>query len=217
MSKFKNIPGLVWLAIGVLVTLLVVPSTAYAAALKFTGIEGTSTNKADVTPAGQLLTTEASPTTYESYDANGNEVSSFAAGQACQAVSPILPAGESYIVQDISAAIQTSNVQVVTGTTNSENSQVAFVVAQPSANFCTTVSGYTPIGIAVAPAGNTGTVDLPQRPGFVIPNGYQIYALAGGTASFVTTNGYLIPSSDAPSAPAVQSQGHRMAGLLQRP
>jgi hypothetical protein len=44
----------------VLVTLLVVPTTAYAAgALKFTGIEGTSTNKADVTSAGQLLTTEA--------------------------------------------------------------------------------------------------------------------------------------------------------------
>jgi len=36
----------------VLVTLLVVPTTAYAAgALKFTGIEGTSTNKADVTSA----------------------------------------------------------------------------------------------------------------------------------------------------------------------
>lgn len=61
VSRFKNEPGLVWLAIGVLATLLVIPSTAYAAALKFTGIEGTSTNRADVTPAGQLLTTEAQP------------------------------------------------------------------------------------------------------------------------------------------------------------
>ncbi len=57
MSKLKNMPGAAWLVIGVCVTALVLPSAAYAAgALKFTGIEGTSTNKADVTPAGQLLT-----------------------------------------------------------------------------------------------------------------------------------------------------------------
>lgn len=45
-------------------TLLVIPSTAYAAALKFTGIEGTSTNKADVTPAGQLQVAAADPSAF---------------------------------------------------------------------------------------------------------------------------------------------------------
>jgi hypothetical protein len=57
MSKIKNMPGIAWLIIGVCVTALVMPSIAYASgALQFKGIEGTSTNKADVTPSGQLLT-----------------------------------------------------------------------------------------------------------------------------------------------------------------
>ena len=43
MSKIKNMPGMAWLVIGVLTTLLVVPTTAYAAgALKFIGIEGSA-------------------------------------------------------------------------------------------------------------------------------------------------------------------------------
>ncbi len=49
VSKIKNVPGIAWLVIGVRVTALVLPSAAYAAgALKFTVIEGTVTNKADV-------------------------------------------------------------------------------------------------------------------------------------------------------------------------
>jgi len=62
MSKIRNMPRIAWLIIGVPLTMLVVPTTADAAgALKFTGIEGTSTNKADMSPAGQLLTASADP------------------------------------------------------------------------------------------------------------------------------------------------------------
>ncbi|HXW34607.1 MAG TPA: hypothetical protein VEJ87_08500, partial [Acidimicrobiales bacterium] len=47
-------------------TLLLLPSAAVAARLRFTGIEGTSTNKADVTAAGQLLGTTSSPSSFYS-------------------------------------------------------------------------------------------------------------------------------------------------------
>ena len=62
MSRIKNMSRGGWIVIGILVAMMLVPSgVAVAKALKYTGIEGTSTNKADVTPAGQLLTTEAQP------------------------------------------------------------------------------------------------------------------------------------------------------------
>ena len=62
MSRFKNVPGVAWLLIGVCGTALVVPSAAFAAgALTFTGIEGKNTNKADATSANQLMTSAASP------------------------------------------------------------------------------------------------------------------------------------------------------------
>lgn len=62
MSRFKNMPGVAWLVIGVCVTALALPSAAYASgALKFTGVQGTSGNQADVTPGGQLLTAQNNP------------------------------------------------------------------------------------------------------------------------------------------------------------
>ena len=108
MSKFKNIPGLVWLVIGVLVTLLVIPTTAYAAgALKFVGIEGTSTNKADVSPAGQLLTTEANPTMFRTYIDDTTGVPSF----GCSAVTTTLPTGDALDLRDVSVSTTAANVQ----------------------------------------------------------------------------------------------------------
>ncbi len=63
MSRLRNMSRVGWIVTGVVVALVLVPSAAFATAraLKFTGIEGTSTHKADVTAAQQLLTTEASP------------------------------------------------------------------------------------------------------------------------------------------------------------
>lgn len=61
MSRLSNMPKMGWFFAGLVVAILVVPAAAGAKAmLKFSGIEGTSTNKADVTGANQLLTTEAS-------------------------------------------------------------------------------------------------------------------------------------------------------------
>jgi hypothetical protein len=61
ISKIKRIRGGWAFVAGLLVAMLLVPSVAVAAGLTFTGIEGVSKNKADVTPAGQLLTTQATP------------------------------------------------------------------------------------------------------------------------------------------------------------
>lgn len=142
----------------VLVTLLVVPTTAYAAgALKFTGIEGTSTNKADVTSAGQLLTTEAMPTIYESY-----YVSVGAPPPAdkayCTALTPALPSGDAYDIQDVYADFAATGQQTTTGSTVSNGSEVAFLVAPPRANVCTTFDYSAVLGAAIPSGGNTGSL-----------------------------------------------------------
>ncbi len=62
LSKIKNLKGGWGFLAGVLITMLLVPSVAVAAGLRYNGIEGTSKNKADVTGAGQLLTAPATPT-----------------------------------------------------------------------------------------------------------------------------------------------------------
>jgi hypothetical protein len=46
---------------------VVLPDSEEAGALEFVGIEGTSTNKADVASAGQLLTTSADPNAEYNY------------------------------------------------------------------------------------------------------------------------------------------------------
>ena len=63
------------LAVGAVVVvtgMLVVPSSALAGAFKYTGIEGSNLNKADVTAGGQLLTTETDPGTGESFVDSGS-------------------------------------------------------------------------------------------------------------------------------------------------
>ena len=62
MSRIKNMPAIGWMGVGIAIAVLAVPTVAGAkAALKFTGIEGTSGNQADVTTSHQLLTTNAPP------------------------------------------------------------------------------------------------------------------------------------------------------------
>jgi hypothetical protein len=57
MSRIKNMSRAGWFIIGVVIAVLLVPSVAVAAGLKFTGIEGTNGNKATVDGDGQLQTT----------------------------------------------------------------------------------------------------------------------------------------------------------------
>ena len=83
---------------------------------------------------------------------------------------------------------------------NTSDANADFFAAPTSAKFCSSHSGNI-LGEAVPQGGQTGTTDLPQAPGYVIPNGYQVYELAEGLNTSVIANGYLIPSSDAPAMP----------------
>jgi hypothetical protein len=155
-----------------------------------------------VTSAGQLLTTEEKPTGYESYYASVG--ASPPADQAyCTALAPALPSGDAYDIQDVYADFAATGQQTTSGSTVSNSSEVAFLVAPPSADVCTSFDYSAVLGAAIPTGGNTGSVELPQRPGFVVPNGYQVYACCNYAYAAVFANGYLIPSSDAPSLPAV--------------
>ena len=60
MSRIKNLSRGAWMVVGIVIGVLLVPTAAFAT-LSFVGIEGTSLHKADVTPAGQVLTAAATP------------------------------------------------------------------------------------------------------------------------------------------------------------
>lgn len=58
-----------YIVVGIIAALILVPTSVAAAAIAYTGIEGTNgatttVNDAHVTSAGQLLTTEANPSTF---------------------------------------------------------------------------------------------------------------------------------------------------------
>src|ERR1700726_1034202 len=68
MKRVKNLSRAGWMVVGIVVTLILVP-TGVALALTYNGIEGTNgitatLNPAYVTSAGQLEATEAAPAKY---------------------------------------------------------------------------------------------------------------------------------------------------------
>jgi hypothetical protein len=181
MSKFKNIPGLVWLVIGVLVTLLVIPTTAYAAgALKYVGIEGTSTNKADVSPAGQLLTTEAGADSL--FDSGARNINNGSNG------APM------YAPPQHSAGILMSIHLDVYGDAGAGNAGESFYIGPSCNTEDFLVDSVNPTTV--------GTVILPCSPGVVIPAGDELCAISTGSiASLASANGYTVPAADAPTVP----------------
>ena len=60
-KRLKKVPRSAWLVVGVCIAAIVMPTAAVASVLTFTGIKGTSGNKADVSTAGQVLTAPATP------------------------------------------------------------------------------------------------------------------------------------------------------------
>src|SRR5271166_3819030 len=101
MSKIQNLSNRGWLIVGLVVALLLVPSAAIAAgrgALKLTGIEGTSANQADVTPAQQLLTTQAPLADFWQFQGQFADTSS--GGTSCVQVGTP-PTGDAYVVQSV--------------------------------------------------------------------------------------------------------------------
>jgi hypothetical protein len=164
----------------VLVTLLVIPSTAYAAALKFTGIEGTSTNKADVTTAGQLEVAPAGPGSYFA-DAYG-----FSSGGDTLAVVATPPAGDALIVQTVHLDISLfgSGVYLYLGVQTGASCSGSQVGSYDE--------GFTPQ--------SAGDIDVPLEPGVVVPAGDSLCLRAFGTVDVSpSATGYTVPSSEVPA------------------
>jgi hypothetical protein len=197
MSKIKNMPGVAWLVIGILVTLLVIPSTAYAAALKFTGIEGSpSGNKADVTGAGQLLTTEAQPPNLFGNSTSDVGEATVNSGGSSKAVILNAPSDQALVmnelVVDVSAWTSTATV----------NTWYELYI---STNSCAGEVEYwyeyvNPTGL--------GSTQFPLTPGVPIPAGDALCVTGNsGTGTFelyVSATGSLVPSA---SVPNVRSLG----------
>ncbi len=191
MSKIKNMPGVAWLIIGVLVTLLVVPTTAYAAAaLKFTGIEGTSTNKADVSPAGQLLTSPADPNSL--YASTPTIVSALSGVKVAQP-----PSGSALVLTSLA-------VDVYYNPSGGGTNLIYFVVQNGSCSG-DEVGSFAP-DVAIS---GLNLVNVPIGSGVAIPAGDVLCGYSQGPASpeaDVWANGYTVPSSSV-AAGAVHALG----------
>ncbi len=87
--------------------LLLVPTAAYAGTL-YNGIVGASGQKANVSSANQLLTTEALPTSYRSY--TESYLGSSTGHLMCTPLTKALPPGDAYNMQDL-------NLDTVSGAT----------------------------------------------------------------------------------------------------
>jgi hypothetical protein len=175
----KNAPRAAWFVAGVCVAALLVPTTVGAvAALKYTGIEGLSTNKADVTPNSQLLTTEANPASYFT----GSQLADTGGGTA---VVYAALGGVAGIVKSIQV-----DVWDLTGS----DPYVYLAVGNQSC------SGLLVFIQEVDPATN-GTTVLPQDPGLVVPAGDAICASANQLDSDVHVTGYTIAGASAPTLP----------------
>lgn len=199
MSKFKSIPKFGWFVVGVAVTALVVPTSVAAAGgvLKFVGIEGANANKADVTAAQQLLTTEAPPPSYQEYF---HGVLATAGGTDCENIGSAIPSGQALVVKQVQVTVTGADGTSAYPTGTTSDSEIFLHADSPSGPTSGCGEGVQ-FAAAVAPAGLVGNVTIPLPPGYVIPSGYTISAFAQGMEATVWVTGYLVPSADAPALP----------------
>ncbi len=174
-KRLKKVPRSAWLVVGVCIAAIVMPTAAVASVLTFTGIKGTSGNKADVSTAGQVLTAPATPSNY------------YATGQVnltgAVAVVATPPAGDGLVLTSLDISVYNftagSNYQLLMGNAA-----------------CTgPVSGY---GHVFTPASG-GDTEISFSPGLVIPSGDSLCGnLAGGASVAVTPVGYTGSSAAIP-------------------
>jgi hypothetical protein len=217
MTRFKHVSRPGWFIIGVIVAVLLVPSVAVAAGLKFTGIEGTSTNKADVTDASQLLTTEAKPSSYmtldntvDAADGSGTSVASEPfidceeignapfSGEAFDAdqvtmVATGVDGTISYNYQPPGASVTLGNGETIAG--------LVVVVAVPPGDGpgCTfpNTTGEILLGAATFTPTTDTDVNDPLTPGVAVPAGDSIWAIGELVDASIIIHGYTIPTADA--------------------
>jgi hypothetical protein len=185
MTRIKNMSRGGWIVIGILIAMMLVPSgVAVAKVLKDTGIEGTSMNKADVTPASQLLVAEADPNAlFQSGESFPNESVFGVAATAPPSSALIITTLHVDIFGDPSPGVgQLVEFDVETGTTCG-GSEVG--------SFRQTVN---PPGL--------GEFDTSLAPGVAVPSGDVLcVAEDGSVLSEVSASGYIVPSAAVSAGP----------------
>ncbi len=170
LNRLKNTPRSAWLVVGVCITAIVMPTAAVASVLTFTGIKGTSGNKADVSTAGQLLSAPATPANY---------FANFDQGVTSSTAVPIAtpPAGDGLVVTSVNIS--------------------AYAVTTPGSSYLNITVG--PSGCSGALLGtfqhgvypsSIGATELTFNPGIVIPSGDVLCAADYGVAAYVNSVGY---------------------------
>jgi hypothetical protein len=111
MHRIKDMSRGGWIVIGVVIALLLVPSGfAAAAALKYAGIEGTSGNKADVVPGGQLLTAGNLPSDSFTSLNSGDIPAANTSDTACVAFGDLsLGASQTALITDVQVNVNTAD------------------------------------------------------------------------------------------------------------
>jgi hypothetical protein len=174
--------------------LILVPGVAVAASFTYNGLEGSSGNKANVTPAGQLLTTPVLPSHYQEFR-TGSLTSS--GGGGCSTLATI-PSNDAFIIQQVTVdANQVDTPSSYTGPAGtSSNANFQLYLDLPTdigacADYLVTSGDMT------AP----GNVETPIVPGYVVPSGYAVDIATQGISGTYYVSGYLVPKADAPSGP----------------
>ena len=206
MSRLKNMSRAGYIIMGFIVALIVVPTGIAAAAVAYNGIEGTNgttttVNDAHVTSAGQLLTTEAAPSSFREYSA-------YVAPMAptmlpiCETVATV-PTGDAFVVQEV-----ITDFYAASGTTSSDGFTISDsgfgLFADNPAHTCTGGSEFISGELA---DGNVGSQSYPITPGYVVPSHDTIFSSAPGLGGNIWVYGYLVPSADAPTNPEARSHG----------
>jgi hypothetical protein len=190
MSRLKNMSRAGYIVVGIVAALILVPTGIAAATVAYTGIEGTNgstttVNHADVTSAGQLLTTEASPSSFvQTGDVTMNPSNYSVVAQPAAGHALIVTWLHYDVYADPSPGAD-QNLYLVeeTGSTCS-GSQVG--------------SWYHFLNPAT-----DGETDISLSPGLVVAKGDSICGLANGSViGEVSVSGYSVSSTDAPTGSA---------------
>jgi hypothetical protein len=185
MHRIKNMSRGGWIVVGIVVAMMLVPSSvAVAAALKYTGIEGTSGNKADVTPAGELQVAAASPSAYFQ-----NTFANVSGSAAVNVAAP--PASLALVVTTI-------HIDTYEDPTPGSGQNILFLVSTGTSCSGSQVGSY----LEFLNPGGIGETDLPMAPGLGIPEGDSLCAEAGGSVvAEVSVSGFTVPAAAVTSGP----------------
>jgi hypothetical protein len=192
MSKFNSIPRAGWVIIGLVLALLLVPTMAVAATVTYNGIEGTNgttttLNKANVTSAGQLLTTPVQPSKYFQH-----------------VIEWFHGTGGGSIASTSTLALIIEEIHLAWYGASSEDAVQFFIDASKDPDgACSSENNpdVTELTDAAYFPTTNGDLTLPYEPGLAVPVGYDlcIEPVASGATGFAYVYGYQVPSADVPA------------------